>query len=119
MASAVKVALMARSKFHYIEGSMASSEDCNSLQQVRREIDRIDREIMERIGQRARYVEVTARFKTGEMHVAAPRRQAAMLAEKRQWAGREGLDPAVIEDIYRRPIEYFIARQLGHWKERG
>ena len=90
---------MARSKSHYIEGSLASSEDCNSLQQVRREIDRIDREIMERIGQRARYVEVTARFKTGEMHVAAPQRQAAMLAEKRQWAGREGLDPAVIEDI--------------------
>src|ERR1035441_1362989 len=37
MASAVKVALMAMSKFHYMEGSIASSEDCNSLQQLRQE----------------------------------------------------------------------------------
>jgi isochorismate pyruvate lyase len=81
---------------------MASPEDCKSLQEVRREIDRIDEEIIGTLGQRARYVEAAARFKTSEAHVAAPERQAAMLAERRQWAEREGLDAGVIEDVYRR-----------------
>jgi isochorismate pyruvate lyase len=119
MASAVKVALMARIKFHYIDTSMASPDDCKSLQEVRHEIDRIDEEIIQRIGQRARYVKAAARFKTSEAHVAAPERQAAMLAVRRQWAEREGLDPGVIEDIYRRLVAYFIERELGHWRERG
>jgi isochorismate pyruvate lyase len=119
MASAVKVALIAIVKFHYIDCSMGRSEDCKTLQEVRREIDRIDEEIIERIGQRARYVEAAARFKTSEANVAAPERQAAMLAVRRQWAEREGLDPGVIEDVYRRLVAYFIERELGHWRERG
>jgi isochorismate pyruvate lyase len=119
MASAVKVALIAICKFHYIVWTMASPEDCRSLQDVRREIDRIDEGIIEQIGLRARYVKVSARFKTSEAHVAAPDRQAAMLEVRRQWAEREGLDPGVIEDIYRRLVAYFIECELGHWRERG
>ena len=118
MASAVKVALIAMSKFHYIDCSMVSPEDCNSLLDVRLEIDRLDEEIIERIGQRARYVQAAARFKTSEAHVAAPERQAAMLAVRRKWAEREGLDPGVIEDVYRRQVAYFIERELAHWRER-
>jgi hypothetical protein len=41
-----------------------------------------------------------------------------MPAVRRQWAQREGLDPAVIEDLYRRLVAYFIERELGHWRER-
>jgi isochorismate pyruvate lyase len=97
---------------------MASPEDCKSLEDVRREIDRIDKEIIERIGQRARYVKAAAQYKTSEAHVAAPDRFAAMLAVRRQWAEREGLDPGVIEEMYRRLVAYFIERELGHWRER-
>jgi isochorismate pyruvate lyase len=98
---------------------MPSPDDCKSLQDVRREIDRIDEGIIQQIGLRARYVKAAAKFKTSEAHVAAPDRLATMLAERRQWAEREGLDPGVIEDIYRRLVAYFIERELGHWKERG
>ena len=119
MASAVNVALIAICKFHYIDCSMASPEDCKTLQDVRREIDRIDEEIIERIGRRAGYVKAAARFKTSEAHVAAPDRLAAMLAVRRSWAEREGLDADVIEDIYRRLVAYFIERELGHWRGTG
>src|SRR5689334_18698924 len=98
MASAVNVALIAMCKFHYIDCSMASPEDCKTLQEVRGEIDRIDEEIIQRIGRRARYVEAAARFKTSEAHVAAPERLAAMMAVRRGWAEREGLAPDVIEE---------------------
>ena len=51
--------------------------------------------------------------------MAAPERLAAMLAVRRGWAEREGLDPDVIEDLYRRLVAYFIERELGHWRGKG
>jgi isochorismate pyruvate lyase len=115
MASAVKVALIAIGKFHYIEGLMASPEDCKSLHDVRAGIDALDEEIIRLLGRRAGYVHAAARFKTSEEHVAAPDRQTAMLQVRRAWAEREGLSPDVIEDIYRRLLAYFIGRELHHW----
>ena len=116
MASAVKVALIAIGKFHYIEGLMASPEDCKSLQDVRREIDTLDEEIIRLLGRRAGYVHAAARFKTSEEHVAAPDRQAAMMQVRRAWAEREGLSPDVIEEVYRRLVAYFIEREMQEWR---
>ena len=119
MASALNVALMAIVKFHYIEGLMASPKDCKSLQDVRREIDALDEEIIRLLGRRAAYVHAAARFKTSEEHVAAPDRQAAMMKVRRGWAEREGLSADVIEDVSRRLVAYFIERELGHWRGTG
>jgi isochorismate pyruvate lyase len=115
MASAVKVALIAIVKLHYIDTLMASPEDCKSLHDVRREIDRLDEEVIRLLGQRARYVRAAARFKTSEEHVAAPERQAAMMQVRRQWAEREGLSADVVEEIYRRLVAYFIERERQEW----
>jgi isochorismate pyruvate lyase len=116
MASALNVALMAIVKFHYIDTSMASPEDCKSLDDVRREIDLLDEAILKLLGKRAQYVHAAARFKTSEAHVAAPERLAAMIAVRRQWAEREGLSADVIEDIYRRLVAYFIEREMEEWR---
>src|SRR5437868_1317838 len=91
-------------------------EQCASLDDVRAEIDRLDREIIGLLGRRAHYVQAAARFKTSERHVAAPDRQAAMMHARREWAEAAGLDPDVIEDVYRRLVAYFIRRELDHWR---
>jgi isochorismate pyruvate lyase len=96
MASAVKVALIAIVKFHYIDCLMASPKDCKSLQDVRREIDRLDEQIIRLLGERAGYVHAAARFKISEEHVAAPDRQRAMMQVRREWAERQGLSADVI-----------------------
>jgi isochorismate pyruvate lyase len=96
---------------------MRPPEECSSLDQVRREIDRLDEEIVRLIGRRAHYVKAAARFKTSEAHVAAPERQKAMLAVRREWAEREGLDPELIEDLYRRLVAWFVERELEHWRQ--
>ena len=116
MASAVNVALIATVKFHYIDTLMASPEDCKSLQDVRREIDSLDEQIIRLLGRRALYVHAAARFKTSEAHVAAPERQAAMLKVRRAWAERENLSPDVIEEVYRRLVAYFIDSEMQEWK---
>ena len=95
---------------------MPTPAECQSLSQVREEIDRLDEQIVGLLGRRAQYVKVAARFKTSETAVAAPERQAAMLAVRREWAERESLDPDFVEDLYRRLITHFIQRELDEWR---
>ena len=94
-------------------------DECSSLEEVRREIDRIDRELIATLGTRARYVQAAARFKASEQDVAAPERRAAMMVDRRAWAAQAGLDPDVIEDLYERLIAYFMRRELEYWSERN
>jgi isochorismate pyruvate lyase len=95
---------------------MKAPEDCGSLEEVRAEIDRIDRAIVAMIGERAGYVHAAARFKTSEAAVAAPERQEAMYRARRAWAEAADLDPDVIEKLYRDLVAYFIVRETEHWK---
>lgn len=94
---------------------MKSPEDCGSLDEVRAEIDRIDRGIIALIAERAGYVHAAARFKTTEAAVAAPDRQAALYRERREWAEAADLDPDVVEKLYRDLVAYFIVRETEHW----
>jgi isochorismate pyruvate lyase len=35
-----------------------------------------------------------------------------MLAERRRWAEKSGLDPDAIEDLYRNLVSYFVEREM-------
>ena len=96
---------------------MKSPEDCESIEDVRRAIDALDREIIGLIGCRAGYVEAATRFKTGEQSVRAPERQRTMLDARRTWAEENGLDPDVIEDLYRNLVSYFVNREMDEWRK--
>ena len=95
---------------------MKKAEECVSLAEVRVEIDRIDERVVALIAERAGYVRAAARFKTSESAVAAPERQKAMLEVRRRWAEREGVDPDLIEQLYRDLVAYFISHEMDHWK---
>jgi isochorismate pyruvate lyase len=58
--------------------------NCESIEDVRRGIDALDREIIQLIGRRAGYVEATTRFKTGEQSFRAPERDRTMLEARRR-----------------------------------
>jgi isochorismate pyruvate lyase len=94
------------------------AEDCASLEEVRAQIDRIDRQIVSLIGERAHYVKAAAGFKESEHAVSAPERFAAMLQARRQWAAELGISPDIIETIYRDLVSYFIDEEKRHWRNR-
>lgn len=87
-------------------------DECTTIDEVRAEIDRVDRAIVQAIAQRAEYVKAVLRFKKTAEEVRAPARAAAVLAQRRQWAVELGLDPDVIEAIYRGLIAYFIDQEM-------
>ncbi|GAB4238770.1 MAG: chorismate mutase [Stanieria sp.] len=95
---------------------MKLPKECQNLQEIRTEIDRLDRDIINLLGQRFEYVKVASKFKTNENSVKAPERLKAMLKQRRIWAESAGLNPDVIEEMYQNLVNYFINEELQSWQ---
>lgn len=93
---------------------MKQPEECSNIQEIRTAIDRIDQEIIALLGTRFNYVKVASKFKTNETSVKAPERFQAMLKQRRVWAESAGLNPDIIEDMYRNLVNYFIEEELRY-----
>ena len=91
---------------------MKSPEECSSIEDVRAAIDAIDHEVVKALGLRAQYVKAITRFKKTREDVQAPARQALVISQRRAWAAEAGLDPDVVEKIYRSLIDHFVAEEL-------
>lgn len=88
---------------------------CESLDEVRSQIDRLDREIVGLLAKRGEYVRQAARFKKTKADVAAPARVEKVIGKVRSLAGERGGDPEVVERVYRAMIAAFIeAEQKEH-----
>ncbi|NJK49238.1 isochorismate lyase [Candidatus Gracilibacteria bacterium] len=95
---------------------MKLPDECNNIQEIRTEIDYLDRELIKTIGTRFAYVKAATKFKTDETSVKAPERFKAMLEQRRVWAVEEGLNPEIIEQLYRDLVNYFIDEELKDWQ---
>ena len=91
---------------------MKNPLECNSLDELRKEIDRIDKEIIELLGDRYNYVKEVVKYRTpGKREIADQERFNHVIKERGQWASNHGLDPEVIELVYRQLLNYFVREQ--------
>jgi isochorismate pyruvate lyase len=104
-------------KYKEMDQTMKTPEECANLAEIRAEIDAIDQQVIMLLGQRFAYVKAAARYKTSESGVRAPERQEAMLKQRRLWAEGAGLDPDVIERLYRELVAYFVNAEMAHWRK--
>ena len=95
---------------------MREPDECRDMQDIRAAIDGIDREVIALLGRRYAYVQAATKFKASASAVSAPERFRAMLAQRRAWAQTAGLDPNVIEQVYRDLVNYFIAEEMKQWE---
>ncbi len=92
---------------------MKSPEKCESIEEVRRAIDSIDQEIIQLLGKRLGYVKEVVRFKEPTREgIVAQERFNAVIASRREWAAQQGLEPDVIEKVYRELLGHFINEEL-------
>ncbi len=91
---------------------MKSPAECSSIEEVRAAIDTIDHEIVTALGLRYQYVKAITRFKKTSEDVRAPARQATVISQRRAWAAEVGLDPDVVEKLYRLLLDHFVAEEL-------
>jgi len=93
-----------------------SPEQCQGMDDIRREIDALDRAVIALLGARFQYVLAASKFKTSAATVRAEERFKAMLATRRDWAAAEGLNPDAIEKMYSDLVQHFIAEEMKHWQ---
>ena len=90
---------------------MKLPHECKNIEEVRREIDKIDNEILSLIGKRLGFVKEIIKFKNNTDDVYATDRYNAVIEERRE-VPSDNLGPDVIERIYQIMMDYFIREQL-------
>jgi tRNA-Thr(GGU) m(6)t(6)A37 methyltransferase TsaA len=100
----------------YFDAAMAQQQfevrEVNSLAEARAAIDLIDTEIIRLLGNRAGFVRQVVRFKQTAEDVRAPGRYAELLRRRRELAEAAGLNPDVIEGMYKLLVDNFIKEEL-------
>jgi len=86
---------------------------CENLDQVRENIDRLDREIVKLISERSTYVAQAANFKKESDDVKAPQRVEKIINKVRGLAQEDCVNPDIVENIYREMINSFINFELS------
>ena len=89
-----------------------------TIQEARQVIDDLDAEIIRLLGNRAEYVRQVARFKKDVSEVRAPARYAEVMRRRRELAEAAGLNPDVIEDMYKILVESFIKEETELIRQR-
>jgi isochorismate pyruvate lyase len=89
------------------------AEDCSSIQEIREAIDKIDQEIITLLGERYKYVKAIVRFKEPTKEsIIAQERFDNVISSRRAMAKKYGLDPDMIEKLYKELMNHFIAEEL-------
>lgn len=86
--------------------------EVDNLQEAREAIDRIDAEIIRLLGNRAGFVRQVVKFKKTLHDVRAPDRYAEVMRRRREMAQAEGLNPDVVERMYRLLVDNFIQEEI-------
>jgi len=92
---------------------MAIAVQCDSLEMVRNQIDRIDMQMLTLLAERGAYVKQAASFKRNAAEVAAPQRIERVIAKVLDLAPELGADPHVAEMTWRAMMAAFIQSELA------
>ncbi|RQW61193.1 isochorismate lyase [Vibrio viridaestus] len=96
--------------------SKIEPKNCSGMDEIRNEIDELDRLVITALDKRFEYVKAAAKFKTSISSVKAPERLKSMLIQRRVWAEEKGLHPDIIEKIYSDLVSYFISEEMTNWE---
>ena len=91
---------------------MKAPQDCANMAELRVEIDALDRQLVALLAQRATYIDRAAELKPAEgLPARIDERVEDVVAKVRITAQEAGFDPDLAETIWRRMIEWSIARE--------
>lgn len=90
-------------------------EACATMAEVRRGVDALDREIVNRLAERFRYMDAAARIKPEREAVRDEARKAEVLRNVSAHAREDGAPEAAIAELYDRLIEASIAYEFDRF----
>lgn len=101
----------------HVDATMTDIDDIPDMPSVRAEIDALDERLIAMLAQRSRLIDRAARIKTVEsLPARIDWRVEEVVANARRHAAREGLDPDLIEALWRQIIDAAIDQEDRHLK---
>ena len=89
---------------------------CNSLEEVRTEIDLIDDQLVDLIAQRSHLVKQAASFKNTMEEVKAGSRIEYILQKVRHNAIKKGISPNMISDLFKIMIDEMVETEISEFR---
>ncbi|MBN1993435.1 MAG: tRNA (N6-threonylcarbamoyladenosine(37)-N6)-methyltransferase TrmO [Anaerolineae bacterium] len=86
--------------------------ETQSIEETRQAIDLIDAEIIRLLGNRAGFVRQIVNFKKNAEEIRAPARYAEVMRRRRELAQAAGLNPDVVEGMYKLLVDNFIEEEM-------
>lgn len=94
---------------------MREPRDCETMADVRAEIDRLDAALVAMLAERAGYIDRAAQIKAEvDLPARIDDRVEEVVRNVRGHAATHGLPPDLVEKFWRRLIDWSIAREESH-----
>ena len=91
-------------------------KECNSLEEVRTEVDKLDDQIVELIAARNAYIHQAVKFKQSVEEVKAEERIADVISHVRAQAISLDLSPNLVNDLYVRMTDEMVESEISEFK---
>ena len=89
---------------------------CNSLEEVRSEIDTIDLQLVELISKRSHFIRQAASFKNSVEEVKAEDRINFILQRVRHLAIERGINPNMISELFTIMIDEMVEMEISEFR---
>lgn len=92
--------------------TVKNPSDCQSIEEVRNELDRIDKQLIALFSERHKYIEKIVEFKDDEEGIVAINRKDEVIEQRAVWAAKQGLNGETFKKIYTLLVDSNIKREL-------
>ena len=92
---------------------------CNSLEEVREGIDKLDDKIVELLAKRNAYIHQAVNFKQSAKEVKAEKRVQEVIQRVRQKAIELDMSPNMITELYTNLIDAMVEAEIAEFRDRG
>lgn len=94
-------------------------KECNSLEELRSEVDKLDDEIVKLVAERNAYIHQAVKFKQSVEEVKAEDRVKEVLERVRHKALQLGMSPNMITNLYKQMIDDMVESEIAEFRNRG
>ena len=91
-------------------------KECNTLEELRTEVDKLDDQIVDLIAERNRYIHQASKFKQSVEEIKADERIEAVINRVRHRALTAGLSPNMITELYRKMIDEMVEAEIAEFR---
>jgi len=91
-------------------------QKCNSLEEVRREIDKLDTQLVDLISERSHLIRQAAAFKNSIEEVKAEDRIEFILGRVRHHAIEKGVSPNMISELFTIMIDEMVETEIAEFR---